>query len=228
MNVMATPSRLRMRRGALAASGEPVVHEPYVKKAFLSVILTTGCVSATTHPPREKLAQPAASATAAPEAPPEMIEVAGGTFLMGGEYEPSHRETVSDFDLGRTEVTTAAYRQCVAAGACSTPVGMSPDEFPRDKACQDALANECNFTRSDREEHPINCVTLAQAEAYCHWREERLPTEAEWELAARGTVARSRPWGKSPWTTGRANLCDERCFRVLRCPFGPASTKDRD
>jgi formylglycine-generating enzyme required for sulfatase activity len=189
---------------------------------------TSACAGASTKPSQASVAKPALVAPALPEQLPDMIELSGATFMMGGVYTKTHRETVADFDIGRTEVTTSAYRKCVAAGACAAPSGIELDDFAPSEQCRQTLANECNFARTDREQHPINCVTAGQAEAYCKWRGQRLPTEPEWELAARGTTARKHPWGDSPWTPERANLCDERCLRVLHCPFAPVSTTLRD
>src|SRR5690348_12132155 len=92
-----------------------------------------------------------------------MVHVPGGAFVMGaGDAEdderPAHRVTLSAFDLDRDEVTVAAYRACVAAGACRSPrraVG-APDE-------------------------PVTWVSFRDAASYCAFAGKRLPTEAEWE-----------------------------------------------
>jgi len=81
---------------------------------------------------------------------------------------------LSGFDLLRTEVTVDEYRRCVAAGACSTP------KAPLD-------ATDVNYTKAGREKHPVNYVIWQQAEAFCRWLGGRLPSEAEWEYAARST-----------------------------------------
>lgn len=92
-----------------------------------------------------------------------------------------HERAVASFYLDLTEVTVGAYRDCIAAGACTTP--QREDEL-------------CNFDmRGDRSRHPINCVDHVQASAYCAWRDKRLPTEAEWELAAGGFDGRKFSWG---------------------------------
>jgi sulfatase modifying factor 1 len=117
-----------------------------------------------------------------------MMAVPGGEFWMGsapGKYAPDEsprfRTKVADFCMDATEVTVSSYRRCVAAGAC-------PAAFARYK--------RCNYGRSDREDHPINCVDWHQASAFCAWRQARLPTEVEWEYAARGGSALRRyPWG---------------------------------
>ncbi len=123
------------------------------------------------------------------EPPEDMVLVAGGRFRMGcddaldgpcAEAErPSRWVVASPFLLDRTEVTVAAYRRCVEAEACGKAVA----------------GDECNWGEPDRDAFPINCVTWHQAVAYCAWAGKRLPTEVEWEHAARGNDGRAFPWG---------------------------------
>jgi formylglycine-generating enzyme len=87
---------------------------------------------------------------------------------------------VSRFGIGRREVTTAEYRACVAAGGCSLDPLVGGDE------------------RYIRDEWPLVNVTWWEAAEYCKWRGGRLPTEAEWERAARGDDTRAWPWGDTP------------------------------
>jgi formylglycine-generating enzyme required for sulfatase activity len=125
-----------------------------------------------------------------PEAcPPTMIYIAGGEFWMGSargrgarEERPRFLTRVADFCLDTYEVTTASYEHCVSLGLCSEPGGT---------------ANTCNYRK--REDHPINCVDWAQADAYCRSQGARLPSELEWEYAARGG-AKYYPfsWGTEP------------------------------
>ncbi|MEW6755286.1 MAG: SUMF1/EgtB/PvdO family nonheme iron enzyme [Candidatus Latescibacterota bacterium] len=114
----------------------------------------------------------------------EMIEVPAAAFSMGSEQgaadeRPVHRVEVSTFWIDKYEVTAAQYEACVQAGACA-PSGRSAG---------------CNGARSDRADHPANCVTYEQARDLCAWADKRLPTEAEWEKAARGLDGRRFPWG---------------------------------
>jgi len=89
--------------------------------------------------------------------------------------------TIASFYLDVTEVTTAAYEACVASGRCTR---TNTDD------------SECNAGRAERRLHPINCVDWAQASAYCAAFGKRLPTEEEWEWAARnGPKATVFPWG---------------------------------
>jgi formylglycine-generating enzyme required for sulfatase activity len=91
--------------------------------------------------------------------------------------------------LDVTDVTVDAYRACVSAGACNEPV----------------TGGACNWNVEGRGNHPVNCVDWHQANAYCAFAGERLPTEEEWDLAARGAERRDFPWGNTPPTN--AQLC---------------------
>jgi formylglycine-generating enzyme required for sulfatase activity len=115
-----------------------------------------------------------------------MIAIPGGTFTMGsedgdGNEKPLTRVTLSPYFMDRTEVSVAAYTACVDAGKCSAP--------DTDESCNRGVAGQENY--------PINCVDWTQAKTYCEAQGGRLPTEAEWEFAARGTDGRKYPWGNS-------------------------------
>jgi formylglycine-generating enzyme required for sulfatase activity len=116
-----------------------------------------------------------------------MVRVPGGTFRLGanegyGFHSPQHLITVAPFEIDTTEVTLAAYRQCVNAGAC----------------VQVANESVCNWGKDGRDNDPINCVEYKDAVAYCKWAGKRLPTEEEWEFAALGQSGWKYPWGNDP------------------------------
>jgi formylglycine-generating enzyme required for sulfatase activity len=100
---------------------------------------------------------------------------------------PMHTVTLDAFDIDVTEVTQAQYYECVAARVCHPP---TCDWDP----CK-ARAN-----------HPVVCIDRPDAIAYCSWKEKRLPTEAQWEKAARGTDGRKFPWGNQAIDCVYANL----------------------
>jgi formylglycine-generating enzyme required for sulfatase activity len=134
---------------------------------------------------------------AAERAPTDMIGVAAGCVTLGpaksaGPY--LRREVcLPAFRLDRHEVTVAAYRACVKAGGC------------RPVAPGDA---RCNANRKGREQHPANCVGWDDASAFCRWRGARLPSEDEWERAARGAAVTTYPWGDARPTPKRVALHD--------------------
>ncbi len=124
--------------------------------------------------------------------PDDMIFVAGGRYFLHETTDPPYEErVVVDFELDRTEVTVAAYRRCVSAGACRPPVSTHDPESGRTR--HDAA---CNYGIKGRRNHPVNCVDLSDAEAYCKWAGKRLPTQWEWQWEARGRDAGADfPWG---------------------------------
>lgn len=137
---------------------------------------------------------PRASANTNADGPDDMVRIPAGTFTMGNDKEgpgdrPAHEVTLtSSFYIDKTEVTADAYQRCVDAGACSA-------RNVHAKKGHSASVYGCNFEK-ERGSHPANCVDREQAEAYCTWAKKRLPSEAEWEYAARGTDERDYPWGK--------------------------------
>ena len=137
-----------------------------------------------------------------------MVRLAGGSFTMGSDRgepdeRPPHPVTLKPFWLDRTEVSVAQFTRCVDAGACD------PAHF---KTARDM--RYCNFGDPTRNDHPMNCVDFRAASAFCGWVGRRLPTEAEWELAARGTAGRTFPWGEERPTCARAvmkNSANDGC-----------------
>ncbi|MFO0693860.1 MAG: SUMF1/EgtB/PvdO family nonheme iron enzyme [Polyangiales bacterium] len=156
-------------------------------------------------------------------AAPDRVRIPAGTFEMGSnrrtlmdpesDEQPVHRVTLRAFELDRTEVTVAAYEECVRAGRCreSNSTTVRQHEWDPQKAALYAAA--CNGGRADRATHPMNCVDWTSAVAYCRFRRGRLPTEAEWEYAARGTDGRLHPWGNDPPTVRHGNYSDAAAKR---------------
>src|ERR1041384_5371520 len=119
------------------------------------------------------------------------------------DERPQHPVTLSPYCIDRTEVTVAAYEACVAARGCQA-AQRTANWNMHDTDALKALNKLCN--RPDRPDYPINCIDWTQATAYCAWQSKRLPTEAEWEYAARGNDGRPYPWGQNAPDTTRANL----------------------
>ena len=145
----------------------------------------------------------------------DMVRVPAGRFVMGTSQAgrrgdgPPHPVTITKaFYIDRTEVTAEMYFACVEEGACT------PSRVHADNVVETTLG--CN-TAKDQPRHPANCVDRFQAERFCAYAQKRLPTEAEWEYAARGTDGREYPWGNTPPTTctmavlsGLAGDCRDR------------------
>ncbi len=136
-----------------------------------------------------------------------MVLIRGGTLQMGspeGEGEPDewhqHAIGVSDFWMDLAEVTTQEYRACVAAQACQPP-------HRTDGSLQLNSATRTDYYRDPRfDQFPVVFVAWSDARAYCEWLGKRLPTEAEWEWAARGPEGSLYPWGSQPADANRANF----------------------
>jgi serine/threonine-protein kinase len=110
------------------------------------------------------------------------VRVPAGEYALGPP-ESVHRADIAELWIDRVEVSVDAYGECVAAGACDPPAADHP---------------ACNWSaRSERGGHPVNCVTWTQATAFCAWAGGRLPSEDEWEAAARGGDGRAYPWGEA-------------------------------
>jgi formylglycine-generating enzyme required for sulfatase activity len=129
------------------------------------------------------------------------VFVPAGSFRMGAmdansspDELPDHAISLDAFWIDKLEVTNAMYFACVQAGACEPP-----DEF-------NSESREKYFNTDEFADYPVVYVTWEDANAYCAWAGKRLPTEAEWERAARGDDFRIFPWGDDRATTSFANF----------------------
>jgi eukaryotic-like serine/threonine-protein kinase len=116
-----------------------------------------------------------------------LLYIPAGEFVMGSNdgpdnEKPQHTVYLDAFWIDRTEVTNALYARCVTAGACQAS-----------SSAESARAGNYGKTQSDN--YPVVYVDWNDAKTYCRWAGRRLPTEAEWEKAARGTDGRIYPWG---------------------------------
>jgi formylglycine-generating enzyme required for sulfatase activity len=135
------------------------------------------------------------------------VVVPAGEFLMGStdadgmastDEKPQHKVYLDAFLIDRTEVTNAMYAKCEQAGACQAPRATSSAKQPS------------YYGNPKYDNYPVINVTWNDAQAYCAWAGGRLPTEAEWEKAARGTDGRTYPWGDEPPDPQKANYSDSK------------------
>jgi formylglycine-generating enzyme required for sulfatase activity len=139
------------------------------------------------------LAACAPAPTPAPTAPAgaaDMMFVPAGDFTMGSnsgfdDEKPVHNVYLDAFWIDKFEVTNALYKKCVDAGKCQAPSSKSSN------------TRSSYYGNAQYDNYPVIFVSWDDANTYCAWAGKRLPTEAEWEKAARGTDARVYPWGNS-------------------------------
>ncbi len=131
-----------------------------------------------------------------------VVFVPAGDFIMGqdeiqsSDHAPAHAVTLGGFWIHQTEVTNRMYAQCVALGICTPPSVESGVPYW--------------FDLPTHASDPVVGVNWLQAQTYCEWIDGRLPTEAEWEKAARGTQADPYPWGNDEPTCNLLNF--DGCF----------------
>jgi formylglycine-generating enzyme required for sulfatase activity len=161
----------------------------------------------------ENVSNPVASAfttktTSPTNCPAGMADIPAGTYRVAGPThmgKPGDTVAVSEFCLDKTEVTVDAYKGCVDSGNCDQPGAYvnNPKQI------------SCNWMHTpSRGNHPINCVGWNQATKYCSWLGKRLPTEAEWEWAARnGDRGDLYPWGNIAPNETLLNACGAERLR---------------
>ena len=142
--------------------------------------------------PPETDVPPVLSEAALPIAPAGMAYVSGGNFLMGSDVgdtisKPPHFVTISPFFMDVTEVTNQQYNEFLTATGQVAPPSWKDGVYPE---------TEANY--------PVTGITWYEAAEYAAWKGKRLPTEAEWEFAARGPEGRTYPWGDE-WDPTLAN-----------------------
>lgn len=155
-----------------------------------------------------------------------MVYVPGGTFQMGSDESdsdadnsefPQHAVTLDSFWIDRTEVSVAQFRQCV------TETGYETDAERKGWAYAWTGTEWAEVDGADwqhpqgpnshaQEDHPVVQASWNDAAAYCEWAKAQLPTEAQWEYAARGPEGYIYPWGDT-FDGTRLNFCDANCPR---------------
>lgn len=138
--------------------------------------------------------------------PEGMVLIPATRYTMGCDPEhnngyscptdelPQHEVSLSEFAIDIYEVTNAQYAECVAADGCSFPVATA------------SQAREDYFSNAEYANFPMINVNWEEAQAYCTWAGKRLPTEAEWELAARGSTPKAFSWGDDAPDCTKANI----------------------
>jgi formylglycine-generating enzyme required for sulfatase activity len=124
----------------------------------------------------------------------ELVPIPGGQGIIGADdinanTLPVIMPTFSDFCMDRTEATVSDYAECMADDVCTAQ----------------GSAAGCNRDLQTRADHPVTCITQSQAALFCAWANKRLPTEKEWEYAARGPTGRKYPWGPGDPNSGLLN-----------------------
>jgi formylglycine-generating enzyme required for sulfatase activity/tRNA A-37 threonylcarbamoyl transferase component Bud32 len=132
-----------------------------------------------------------------------LVWVPEGEFSMGSDIggtgdKPAHIVYLDGYWMDRTEVTNGMYALCVVAGVCNQPGSTS------------SYTRTSYYGDSQYKDYPVIYVDWNQATAYCEWAGRRLPSEAQWEKAARGTDGRTYPWGNTAPDANLANYNENK------------------
>jgi len=156
------------------------------------IFLLSSCVKPTTVPIPSTTTQELVigSTQVSPKDGMVMVFVPAGDFVMGSpegegnsdEY-PQHMVTLDAYWIDQSEVTNGKYAQCVADGACTNP------------SVNSSSIRDSYYGNETYDNYPVIYVHWSDAKDYCSWAGRRLPTEAEWEKAARGSEGQIYPWG---------------------------------
>ena len=220
--------------GSKLLAGLPLVASEITRKPLSTETFISQPAPTNTHSPTRTVVSP--SGTTIPSKSPfgigstmisekdgmTLLYVPDGKFIMGGKAEaamaecqkirsdckldwflneaPSHTVDLNSFWIDKTEITNAMYSKCVDAGACNPPHSRSSSTRFR------------YYGNFEFNNYPVIYVSWNDAKAYCEWANRRLPTEAEWEKAARGENGWIYPWGNQ-FDSTRTNFCDKNCLQ---------------